>query len=104
MEEVKEDETKAASSKAEDKKTEAKKPEQFVRVIVSDKVSIIFPEKTSGNDIMAALTNLAGMFYTARDDAKYKKFATHALKNAIRMVTSGKYAKMLEEQKNKEKS
>jgi len=99
MEEVKEDETKAASPKAEDKK-----PEQFVRVIVSDKVSIIFPEKTSGNDIMAALTNLAGMFFTARDDAKYKKFATHALKNAIRMVTSGKYAKMLEEQKNKEKS
>ena len=99
MEEVKEDETKAASPKAEDKK-----PEQFVRVIVSDKVSIIFPEKTSGNDIMAALTNLAGMFYTARDDAKYKKFATHALKNAIRMVTSEKYAKMLEEQKNKKKS
>lgn len=99
MEEVKEDETKAASPKAEDKK-----PEQFVRVIVSDKVSIIFPEKTSGNDIMAALTNLAGMFFTARDDAKYKKFATHALKNAIRMVTSGKYAKMLEEQKNKKKS
>ena len=99
MEEVKEDETKAASPKAEDKK-----PEQFVRVIVSDKVSILFPEKTSGNDIMAALTNLAGMFFTARDDAKYKKFATHALKNAIRMVTSGKYAKMLEEQKNKKKS
>ena len=99
MEEVKEDETKAASPKAEDKK-----PEQFVRVIVSDRVSILFPEKTNGNDIMAALTSLAGMFFTARDDAKYQKFATHALKNAIRMVTSGKYAKMLEEQKNKEKS
>jgi hypothetical protein len=98
MEEVKEDETKAASPKAEDKK-----PEQFVRVIVSDKVSILFPEKTSGNDIMAALTNLAGMFYTVRSDAKYKKFAENALHRAFTYVTSGQYEKMLEE-KNKEKS
>ena len=103
MEEVKEDETKAASPKAEDKKPEAKKPEQFVRVIVSDKVSILFPEKTSGNDIMAALTNLAGMFYTVRSDAKYKKSAENALHRVFTYVTSGQYEKMLEE-KNKKKS
>jgi len=74
--------------------SEAKKPEEekLVRIIVSERVSIILPEKTTtGRDILAAYTALAGMFFEARPDLEYKKQAARSLKNALKFVTSGKY-------------
>lgn len=64
----------------------------FVRVIVSENVSILFPEHgTRGKDILMAFASLAGMYLTARNDEEYRKEAKKYLKATLEYVTSGEW-------------
>lgn len=66
--------------------------EKFVRVIVSEKVSIVFPEHgTRGEDILSAIAHLCGMYLTARQDEPYRKEAKRLLKGTLEYVTSGEW-------------